>query len=272
MESLSNYIDKQLSLGKSYFSKEMALGALELSPTAFYSAATRLIKKKRLANPKRGFYLILRPEDQLAGAPEPARWIDPLMQYIQSDYRISLLRAAAFHGASHQSAMVFQVIVPKQMDDIEIGRHRIQFVYQSPAAFKKSNQPEWLSKLKTSAGYASIAGIELTLFDSVLHLKKTTGINGVAQIIKDIGNKAKVSRLSALGAIYQNTAVRRLGYLLEQYGHLRQSKALELFVKKAKSFEPLVPSIKPLIEGFNDDCEKNAKWKLIINEQLEIDF
>ena len=52
------------------------------------------------------------------------------MKHLGVDYRVSQLRAAAFHGASHQAAMVFQVIVPKQIQDIEIGRHRVQFVYQ----------------------------------------------------------------------------------------------------------------------------------------------
>jgi len=30
--------------------------------------------------------------------PDPARWIGPLMRHIGVDYRVSLLRAAAFHG------------------------------------------------------------------------------------------------------------------------------------------------------------------------------
>jgi AbiEi antitoxin C-terminal domain len=77
------------------------------------AAITRLVKKGRLANPRHGFLLILRPEDQLAGAPDPVRWIDPLMKHQGHDYRISLLRAAAFHGSSHQAAMVFQVVVPQ---------------------------------------------------------------------------------------------------------------------------------------------------------------
>jgi hypothetical protein len=97
-----------------------------------------------VANLRHGFYLILRPEDRVAGAPDPARWIDPLMKYQGIDYRVSLLRAAAFHGSSHQAAMTFQLIVPKQLRDFEIGRHRLQFVYQAPAAFAQVNQPEWL--------------------------------------------------------------------------------------------------------------------------------
>ncbi|MDH4062839.1 MAG: type IV toxin-antitoxin system AbiEi family antitoxin, partial [Acidobacteriota bacterium] len=90
--------------------KAVAAKALGLSATAFNAAAARLARQGRLAHPKRGFFLILRPEDRAAGGPDPARWIDPLMHYLGLDYRISLLRAAAFHGSSHQAAQVFQVI------------------------------------------------------------------------------------------------------------------------------------------------------------------
>jgi hypothetical protein len=106
MGSLQEFIDSQLAQGRSYFSKEAVL-ATGQSPQAFQSAAARLMRKKRLISPRRGFYLILKPEDSLLGAPDPARWIDPLMRHLGLDYRVSLLRAAAFHGSAHQAAMVF---------------------------------------------------------------------------------------------------------------------------------------------------------------------
>jgi len=74
------------------------MGNCGQSPQAFQSAATRLMRKKRLTSPRRGFYLILKPGDSLLGAPDPARWIGPLMNHLGLDYRVSLLRAAAFHG------------------------------------------------------------------------------------------------------------------------------------------------------------------------------
>src|SRR5487761_2075736 len=148
MTPLGQFVDDRLACGRAHFSHEEALAELDLKPEAMSAAITRLIKKRRLANPRHGFYLILRPEDQMAGAPDPVRWIDPLMKYQGIDYRVSLLRAAAFHGSSHQAAMTFQVIVPKQLRDFELGRHRLQFVYQAPAAFAQVNQPQWLGSMK----------------------------------------------------------------------------------------------------------------------------
>jgi predicted transcriptional regulator of viral defense system len=272
MAPLEQFVNDRLAHGRALFSREEALAALDLKPEALADALTRLMKKGKLANPRHGFYLILRPEDQIAGAPDPVRWIDPLMKHQGLDYRISLLRAAAFHGSSHQAAMVFQVVVPKQLRDFEIGRHRLQFLYQAPKAFAQVNQPNQLDQMKSDAGFAKVAGVELTLLDCARYFHKAGGINGVAQIAKDIGAKAEPRALAKAAVGYENSSVRRLGYLLELAGHTRQANVLESFVKKAKTSVPLDPSVKPLIESLAEIHEKNARWKLVINEPVEIDF
>jgi predicted transcriptional regulator of viral defense system len=272
MTSLDRYLDDLLARGQAYFSSEEALDVLGLSSAAFIAAAGRLSRKHRLVSPRRGFYLILRPEDRVSGAPDPVRWIDPLMKYLGLDYRISLLRAAAFHGASHQAAMVFQVIVPKQLRAFDIGRHRLQFIYQAPAAFAKTNLPDWLSLMKSEAGFAKVAGVELTLLDCARYFHKAAGINGVAQIAKDLGAGAAPRKLAKIARCYEDSVVRRLGYLLERAGHVRQAKLLEPFARKAKSMKPLDPSIKPLTESLAALHQKDTKWMLVINEPVEVEF
>ena len=269
---MEQYLDTQLAHGTAFFTREEALAELRLSPLALKGALTRLIKRQKLANPRHGFYLILRPEDRVAGAPDPARWIDPLMRYQQIDYRVSLLRAAAYHGSSHQAAMTFQVIAPKQLRGIEIGRHRIEFIYQSPADFAHVNQSDWLASMKTEAGFAKVAGVELTLLDCVRYFHKAAGMSGLLQIVNDLGAKANASRLAKAAAIYPNSTVRRLGYLLDQAGHPSQARALEPFAKRALKAIPLDPSIKPLVPSLASAAEHDTKWKLILNEILEADF
>jgi predicted transcriptional regulator of viral defense system len=194
------------------------------------------------------------------------------MRYQGTDYRVSLLRAAAFHGSSHQAAMVFQVVVPKQLRSFQIGRHRLEFVYQAPQIFEPANQPEWLDKIKTADGFAKVAGVELTLLDCVRYFHKTSGIDGVAQVVKDIGAKATPRKLAKLAGFYENSSVRRLGYLLDLASHQPQSKALEPFAGKAKSFKPLDPAIKPILKNSGVNEEKNTKWRLTIYEPVEVDF
>lgn len=269
---LEEYIDNKLMHGYSTFTREEALAELSLNPATFTAALTRQISKKRLANPRHGFYIILRPEDKIAGAPDPARWIDPLMKYLSVDYRISLLRAAAIHGSSHQAAMVFQVVVPQQFRPIVIGRHRIQFLYLAPGIFSATNKEEWLTSLKTDTGYAQAAGLELTLLDCIRYFKKATGINGVAQIVKDIGGRANPKRLASIAQQYENTSIRRLGYLLDLASHKRQADALQPFAQQSDKYVPLDPSVRPLIEGLSFSETRDDRWHLDINEAVEIDF
>ena len=271
MKSLEQFMDEQLIRGRAHFSRQQALDALKIKSEALAAAITRQIKKRRLANPRHGFYLILRPEDQIAGAPDPVQWIDYLMKHQRLEYRLSLLRAAAFHGASHQSAMVVQVIAPKQLRDVEIGRHRLQFLYQSQAAFAQVNRPEYLGRIKSDAGFADIAGVELTLLDCARYFHKAGGIHTVAQIAKDIGAKAAPRTLAKAAAAYENSSVRRLGYLLDHAGHTRQAKALESFVVRAKSALALDPAVVPLAGARFDHRENNKKWQLLINEPVELD-
>ena len=81
--------------------------------------------------------------------------------------------------------------------------------------------------MKSDAGFATVAGVELTLLDCVRYFHKAAGINGVAQIVKDIGAKASPRLLQKAAGAYENSAVRRLGYLLELAGHARQADALQ---------------------------------------------
>jgi len=274
MGSVVSFLQQQLSQGQISFSSDAAMTALGCSESAWFQSATRLAKNHRLASPKRGFYLILRPEDLAVGAPDPVRWIDVFMRHLGVDYRISLLRAAAFHGSSHQSAMVFQVIAPRQIRSFDVGRYRVQFIYQAPDAFTQVNQAEWLTQLKSETGFAKVAGVELTLLDSVRYFHKSAGISGAAQIVNDLGAKASPRKLVKAAAAYDNSAVRRLGYLLERFGYERQADALLPFAKTAKSMKLLDPSVKlpaALAAIQADVNEKNSKWKLVVNETVEID-
>jgi predicted transcriptional regulator of viral defense system len=271
MSSLNRYLDLKLAKGESYLSKEEAIEVLGCKPEAFSAAATRLIKKQRLISPWRGFYLILRPEDRVGGAPDPVLWIDPLMKYLGFDYRISLLRAAAFYGSSHQVSMVFQVIVPRQLRSFELGRQRIQFIYQDPMIFERVNLSDWLQQLKSDTGFAKVAGVELMLLDSMRYFHRAGGIANVAQIVHDLGGRAQPGKLIKVAAFYENSAVRRLGYLLDRFGHPRQARALAPFARQAKSTKSLDPSSTALDYGMNSP-EKDSKWMLTINESVEIDL
>lgn len=272
MGNLEHYLNDLLGRGRSSFSKDEALRVLDYSPKAFTDAATRLIRKRKLAIPWRGFYLILRPEDNVMGVPDPASWIDPLMKYLGYDYRISLLKAAAIYGSSHQANMSFQVIVPKQLRDFEIGRHRIQFVYQVSDVFESTNSSDFLESLKSEYGFSKMASPELVLLDCVRYCHKIGGINALSQIVYDLGKNADPKKLARVARSFENSSIRRLGYLLDRFDFRRQASAIEPFARQAKSIKPLVLSVKPFGSKLTYETEISKKWMLLVNEDVEIDL
>ena len=270
MAALGTFIDDRLAAGRGWFSRDEAIASgIALSTLA--PALTRAVAKGKLASPRHGFYLIVRPEHRAAGAADPAEWIDPLMKHQGLGYRVSLLRAAAHHGSSHQAAMIFQVVAPRQLRDLTLGAHRLQFIYQEPAAFAACNEASLVNAIKTPAGFAVVAGVELTLLDCVRYMHRAGGLGSVAQIAKDLGALADARRLARAAAHYEGAAVRRLGYLLEQAGHTKQAKALRVYAETARHFAPLDPGVKPIVAALAEVPERDSTWKLLINEVVEVD-
>lgn len=73
--------------------------------------------------------------------------------------------------------MVFQVIALRQIPDIQIGRHRVVFLYQSALNFEEINQPHWLGQPKMDTSFAKVVGLELTLLDSRRYFHSMDGIH-----------------------------------------------------------------------------------------------
>ncbi|MGH8722136.1 MAG: type IV toxin-antitoxin system AbiEi family antitoxin domain-containing protein [Burkholderiales bacterium] len=261
MTDLDAILSAHLARGRISFTREELLRALSASSSTLTHSLSKLARKGRIANPRPGFYLILAPEDKANGAPDPARWIDRLMQHQNMDYRVSLLAAAKLHGASTEP-QAFQLIVPRQLRDFAIGRYRLEFLTQPPNAFTRTNRAEWLHELKTETATAKAAGIELTLLDCAHWFHKAGGISQVAQIARDLGAKAKVPKLTTLARAFENAAVMRLGYLLELAGHEQQASALGQFAQQAKSVQLLDPSSR-LEPG-----EMSGRWKIAVNRPV----
>lgn len=66
---------------------------------------SRLVKKGYICSVYRGFYVVVPVHYQLKGIVPPTYYIEKLMQYVGKPYYLSLLSAAAMHGASHQAVV-----------------------------------------------------------------------------------------------------------------------------------------------------------------------
>jgi predicted transcriptional regulator of viral defense system len=270
MFRLDDMLDEFLAAGKSSFSKSEVLERTGMSSWSFNAVAGRLMNKGRIAKARSGFFVIVRPEDREVG-PDPVLWIDALMVFLNLDYRISLLSAAAFHGASHQAGMVFQVVVPRQLPGIRLGRRRVDFIYQKKMAFELVNEGNWLERMKGDAGFVKVSGVELTLLDCMKYVHRAGGLNNVAQIVKDLGAQGSPTKLREIAKGYGPAVSCRLGYLLEWLGYGRQGAGLSDMANAMKSFKPLVTKRRNDVEIFPDEASRNERWKLLLNEVPEVE-
>src|SRR5271170_3281513 len=128
--SLSAYVTGLLAAGRLVFSRDEAQAALGIGRGAFLAAAQKLRKRRRLLNPRQGFYVIIPPQNLNFGSPPPASFIDDLMRHEKRPYYVGLLKAAELHDAAHHAVMEFQIVTDKQMRDIQAGRSKIAFYFK----------------------------------------------------------------------------------------------------------------------------------------------
>ena len=213
--ALSSYVSGLLSTGRTVFTAEEAERALGVGRGAFLDAAERLQRRKALLNPRRGFYVVVPPQHASWGAPPPAWYIDALMRHEGQSYYVGLLKAAELHGATHQAVMEFQVISAKRLPQIRAGRNRIVFYFRKNVEAVTAGT----EGRKTDTGTMKISSAALTALDLLRYPQASGGIDNVATVLSDLGEKIDLEQLATFSALVERPVVQRLGHLLEHLGH-----------------------------------------------------
>lgn len=260
--TLNQYIEGLQKKGRYTFTREEAIRSCNLTPTAFKFALHRLSLKKKIAQAVREFYVIVPIEYQDAGAPPPTWFIDDLMRFFEHPYYVGLLSAAALHGAAHQQPQEFQVLTDISIRPIRVGNARIAF-------FKKRTLNETMAQqIKTTTGYMKVSTPETTALDLVRYFKVSGYVSHVATILNELREEMDSMRLlEAAKDGVDLSSIQRLGYLLELVSENKElTEPLHDWLKNQH------PRLVPLLpEKEIDTTTKNARWKLYINEVVEID-
>jgi predicted transcriptional regulator of viral defense system len=128
MNSAADYIENLQVNGRLAFTTEEIVGALGKSVPAVRAQLHRLKEKGRIADPFRGFHVVVPAKYRRLGCLPADQFIPQLMAHLSQPYYVALLSAAAYHGAAHQKPQVFQVMVPKARLGLECGGVRVDFV------------------------------------------------------------------------------------------------------------------------------------------------
>jgi len=259
-ESLRYYLEGLQRLGQYSFAKTDAAKVLQVSDSALKLSLNRLGLKKRIAQIRRGFYVIV-PIEYSANGILPAEWfIDDLMRFTRQPYYVGLLSAAGIHGVAPQQPQEFQVVCPISLRSIQIGRLRIRF-------FKKKDMERAPSEqAKTATGFMRISGAPVTMLDLVGYSRQLGGFGAVSPLIQELSETVSPSSLIAAAEVEPNLAfVQRLGFVLERFGRDILASELSRWLRSKKPrWSPLDPSAPR--KGF----PRNNRWLVIENTETEV--
>lgn len=263
-QSLSDWIDEKVIRGYYTFTiEEVKNNFPQFGDAYIRTSLYRLSVKKKIISPWKGFYVVMPIEFALKAIIPPVFYIDALMSFLNKKYYVSLLNAASFYGASHQRAQTFSVMTeaPKLRNTTKTGT--------SILFFSKKDIPErFIRKHKAQSGYVNVASPELTAIDLIENEKHIGGLNRVCTVLNELVDSIDFDKLDdgfftlAPIPIYQ-----RFGYILEFV-----LEREELADKFRNRMPPITMRNIPFKIGKStEDCEIDKKWKVIINQEIEID-
>ncbi|MFH1831288.1 MAG: type IV toxin-antitoxin system AbiEi family antitoxin [bacterium] len=260
MKTLKEHILYLLSQGKYFFSKHGTMLELAIDQSQFRYQAYRLSKKGFIKKLDNNFFMIIPAEYQQLGTLPPHWIVDAFMKHLNQAYYIGLLSAASLYGSTEQQPMTFQVITNKMTKKIELGRSEIEFFYFKDCSASIKAQ------LTVPTGYVNISTKEQTIVDLVRFYKVSGYMSNVALVIKSLSQECEPSRLADVIEHEKNKSVlQRLGYILE---FVEQSGLANIIEKELSARKMEYILLRP--DCGNKDGEKVSRWKIVINDTLDL--
>jgi len=262
---LDHYIDDRRSEGKYSFTSDDLRKRFDLSSEALKKSIQRLKREKKVTMVRKEFYVIVPPEYRAKGIIPPSFYVNDLMSFLQRNYYVGLLNAAAFHGAAHQQPQSFTIITQgPSLRKIQNERADIHFL------IKQDWHQDGIEKKKVITGFINVSSPELTALDLINHYETVGGFDRIATVLHELIENIRAENLIESAKHYKKAVVvQRLGYLLEYIIEtVKLSDKLYEYLQTVK-FHPCLLSpqgAKP------DRMVSGNRWKIVPNIEIEPDF
>ena len=255
-----DYVADLAARGRHHFTTDEAVRAIG-SPRSSVRAQLRRLKVRGVvAEPVRGFNMIVPAKHRSRGCLPAEQFIPQLMDLAGEPYYFALLSAAERYGAAHQRPQVVQVMVRKNRAAIECGQVHVEFVARHDL------ERVFVREFNTPRGVARYSTPEVAALELVGYPNHAGGIANVAAVLPDLAEEMEADALSQAARLSPVSWSQRLGYLLERFVESDLAEALVPFVEKhARSYTPLRRAAPTSGAG------RDAAWKLIVNVDIEPD-
>lgn len=261
MASAANYIRDLQARGRYHFTTGEAVQALGGSVAAARAALRRLKEKGLVADPYRGFHVIVPPEYLGLGCLPADQFIPDLMQHLGEPYYVALLSAAAYHGAAHQRPQRFQVMVPRARRAIACGQVSIDFIARRDMAGTPVVQRN------TPRGILRIASPEASALELVGYPDHGGGLSNVATVLVELVESMDARALEAEARRVPMAWVQRLGYLLSLVNAEEYAAALEPVLGDGS---PFLVALAPAVSMAG--AVRDMRWRVAANVEIDPDL
>lgn len=257
----SNISDWALSHGVGALTTEEIAHLTGAQVTHISQRMASLRKSGCIFSPARGLWVPIAPEYRTWGAPDPMVYIDDMMSFLNTDYRVGWLTSAALHGASHQASQVFQVAVEHPMGTRKFGRSRIEFYSRSKVG---------LMSLSLRKGYVArpkVASVGTTMLMLASDEGICGGMDNVATLLVELAeeNLDFEAELLSDAHLFPDVAARRIGWILDEFGE-----------GAPEGLSEIAASLRSASSYLSSDGERvgrlDRKWNLIVNKEVEPDL
>ena len=258
--SLSDYLDNLQAAGRFVFTTDDAIQALGTSVTAARAALRRLKHKAFVADPYRGFHIVVPPAYRRLGCLPADQFIPDLMAHLGEPYYVGLLSAAKYHGAGHQAPMVFQVVVPKSRRGLQCGGVRVDFVA------RRNMHDTPVIERNTQTGTIRIATPEATALELVGYPERCGYLDNVATVLAELSESMSGDLLAAEARRAPMAWVQRLGYLLEFVQEKDLAGCLDPVLAERTAFPVALAPWKEMI-----GTRRASRWQVAENIEVAPD-
>lgn len=262
--SLNDWINEQEKRGVTTFSFKQILCVFQgHSEKALKTDIARLILSKRIENVYKGFYVIIPTQYKLKGVVPPAYYINELMEYIGKPYYVGLLSAATIYGASHQRAMLTQIVTTGPRARISKRNALIDWNY------RQQIPSELIETRNAEMGRINYSSAELTAVDIIQFATKIGGFQRATTVLAELVDIIDISKMERVLPYTNISTMQRLGFLLE-YIISEQDKADKLYnvLKKKKGY---LDAVLMSPEHPASDSAQSNRWRVNMNIGIEID-
>jgi len=262
---LDAYTDELRANGKYSFTIDDLRGRFALSDEAIKKSLQRLKRQNAVAMVRREFYVVVPPEYRTKGIIPTSFYVNDLMKFLNRDYYVGLLNAAAIHGAAHQQPQSFSIITEGvALRPIKHDKANITFY------IKKSWNKKEIIKKKVDTGYINISSPELTTLDLINYHNEVGGFNRVATVLEELKDMLQANKLIEAAKQYDEiVVVQRLGYLLE---HILEEKDLSDELYKYLTSVSHYPTLLRPQRKRPENMTIGNKWKIVANIEIEADI